>query len=51
MWSGTLSNGDTEFTASDAPSSRYVLVWITGLVKVDNGQWSTTLEQVQLKGD
>ncbi|WP_336670866.1 serine/threonine-protein kinase [Tsukamurella sp. USMM236] len=51
VWSGTLSNGDTEFTASDAPSSRYVLVWITGLVKVDNGQWSTTLEQVQLKGD
>ncbi|MBS4104636.1 hypothetical protein KFZ73_25825, partial [Tsukamurella paurometabola] len=51
VWSGTLSNGATEFTATDAPSSRYVLVWITGLVQVGNGQWSTTLEQVQLRGN
>ncbi|GAA1093175.1 serine/threonine-protein kinase [Tsukamurella spumae] len=50
VWDGTLADGDTTFSASGAPSSRYVLVWITGLVKVDNGQWSTTLAQVRLRG-
>ncbi len=50
VWSGRLNSGDTDFTASGAPSSKYVLVWITGLVQVGNGQWSTTLEHVQLTG-
>ncbi|MET9325289.1 serine/threonine-protein kinase [Tsukamurella sp. NPDC003166] len=50
VWSGTLSDGATHFTASGAPSSKYVLVWITGLVKVANGKWSTTLAQVQFSG-
>lgn len=51
VWSGTLGSGDTDFTAEGAPSSKYVLVWITGLVQVSQGQWSTTLAHVQLKGD
>lgn len=51
VWGGTLSSGDTDFTASGAPSSKYVLVWITGLVKVDGGKWSTTLEQVRIRGN
>lgn len=51
VWDGTLSNGATEFTATDAPSSRYVLVWITGLVQVSQGQWSTTIGQVELRGE
>ncbi|GAB3130368.1 hypothetical protein GCM10027289_14770 [Tsukamurella serpentis] len=49
VWDGTLRSGSTDFTASGAPSSKYVLVWITGLVKMPKG-WSTTIGRVELTG-
>ncbi len=51
VWDGTLSSGTTDFAASDAPKTRYVLIWITGLTQANNGKWQTTIEQVQLRGD
>ncbi len=51
VWDGTLTDGDTAFSASDAAKTRYVLVWITGLTQASGGTWQTTIEQVQLRGN
>lgn len=50
VWDGELRNGDTDFSASGAAKTRYVLVWITGLSQ-SSGKWQTTIEQVQLRGN
>jgi serine/threonine protein kinase len=49
IWSGQLDGDSTSFTASDAPRTRYVLVWISGLA--GSGQsWSTTISHITLRG-
>ncbi|WP_205124162.1 MULTISPECIES: serine/threonine-protein kinase [Tsukamurella] len=50
VWDGELSSGDTDFTASNAAKTRYVLIWITGLSQT-SGKWQTTIAQVQLRGN
>ncbi len=49
VWSGTLVDGRTEFTAQNAAQTRYVLVWITGLAG-SGRDWSTTIARVVIRG-
>ena len=50
VWDGELRNGDTDFSASGAAKTRYVLVWITGLTKQSGNDWYTTINQVSFQG-
>ncbi|MDF0531391.1 serine/threonine-protein kinase [Tsukamurella sp. 8F] len=49
VWSGTLSDGDTPFTASGASATKYVLVWITGLAG-SGRNWQTAIAHVTFTG-
>ncbi|ADG80794.1 Virulence factor MVIN family protein OS=Tsukamurella paurometabola (strain ATCC 8368 / DSM /CCUG 35730 / CIP 100753 / JCM 10117 / KCTC 9821 / NBRC 16120/ NCIMB 702349 / NCTC 13040) OX=521096 GN=Tpau_4226 PE=4 SV=1 [Tsukamurella paurometabola] len=51
VWSGTLRPGANNFHVSAvAPRTKYVVVWITGLTKVEGNDWYTTINQVSFQG-
>ncbi|GAA1096426.1 murein biosynthesis integral membrane protein MurJ [Tsukamurella strandjordii] len=51
VWSGTIRPGANDFHVSAvAPRAKYVLVWITGLTKVEGNDWYTTINRVSFQG-